>query len=129
MSQRYDVMMVEEYVDPQGQGRSKWTKIGAAFTNKDGSIGVQLVAMPINGKVILQVPLSEEEREAKFGATGKAFKQQAQGQQRAPRGGGPQRGNYGGYGGRQAPAQAPDYPPEWEDTPVDPQGGGGFADE
>jgi hypothetical protein len=28
-----------------------WTKIGAAFTNKDGSITVQLDALPVSGRL------------------------------------------------------------------------------
>lgn len=99
---RYDAMMIEEYVDAQGTGRSKWTKIGAAFENKDGSIGIQLNAMPLNGKVILQVPLTKEERDAKFGKKDTARPQtggcRPQGQ--------PQRGGYGSYGGRQPPTPA-----------------------
>jgi hypothetical protein len=139
--QRYEAMMVEEYVDAQGQGRSKWTKIGAAFVNKDGSIGVQLAAFPMNGKIVLQVPLSKEEREAKFGVN-QAQQRQPQGRPQQ-RGGGPQRGGYGNYGGRQppspqqqaAPPYAPPkdqgYPEAWDDVPPEgyTEGGGGFADE
>lgn len=63
--QRYDAMSVREY-QSNGQTKTAWTKIGAAFENKDGSIGIQLDAFPVNGKIILQVPLTREEREAKF---------------------------------------------------------------
>lgn len=103
--QRFDAMMVEEYTDREGNGRSKWTKIGAAFTNKDGSIGIQLIAFPMNGKVILQIPLSKEEREAKFGA-------KSGGSRPAPRGRSePQRGGFGNYGKKPAqPAQYPEPP-------------------
>jgi len=119
---RWDAMMVEEYVDGQGQGRSKWTKIGAAFENKDGSIGIQVNAFPINGKMILQVPLSKEEREAKFG------KKESGGGGGRPQGGQqrrgntqPQQGGFGNYGGRRPPAQPAQHP--------NAQGGDGFADD
>jgi len=119
---RWDAMMVEEYVDGQGQGRSKWTKIGAAFENKDGSISVQVNAVPLNGKMILQVPLSKEEREAKFGKkeSGGGGGQPQGGQQR--RGNTqPQNGGFGNYGGRRPPAQPAQHP--------NAQNGDGFADD
>jgi len=33
------------------EGKSRWVKIGAAFTNKDGSMNVFLDALPCDGKV------------------------------------------------------------------------------
>lgn len=60
---RYDAMTVVEYGQ---EGKSRWTKIGAAFVNENGSIGVQLDALPVNGKIILQIPLSKEEREQRW---------------------------------------------------------------
>ena len=46
-------------------GKSFWTKVGAAFTNQDGSINIELDALPTNGR--LQVrdrdePKDQEER-------------------------------------------------------------------
>ena len=36
----------------EGQnGKSRWTKVGAAFLNKDGSINVLLDAFPKDGKL------------------------------------------------------------------------------
>jgi hypothetical protein len=32
-------------------GKSYWTKIGAAFTNRDGSLNAYLDALPLNGKI------------------------------------------------------------------------------
>ena len=63
--QRYDVMSVREY-EQNGQPKSFWTKVGAAFTNRDGSIGVQLDCLPLDGKLVLQIPLTQEEKEARF---------------------------------------------------------------
>lgn len=87
---RWDVMSIREYTDASGQNKTNWTKIGVAFTNKNGSINVQLDALPLDGKCQLQVPLSREEREA-------MFSNKQQGQQR----GGPPRQQGGGFGGRQ----------------------------
>ncbi|NIM04121.1 MAG: hypothetical protein GTN65_00505 [Armatimonadetes bacterium] len=38
-------------------GKSFWVKVGAAFSNKDGSESLYLDALPVNGR--LQVRLSE----------------------------------------------------------------------
>lgn len=111
--QRWDAMMVREYTDRTGEVKSHWTKIGAAFENKNGSIGVQLDALPVDGKVILQIPLSREERAARYGGQQSG----GGGGNRGQRGGGqqqryqqrPQR--FGGQPSRQA-TPAPEYEPD-----------------
>lgn len=120
--QRYDAMTVREYTDGQGQARTTWTKIGAGFTNQDGSISLVLDAMPLNGKVILQVPMTKEEKDAKWGNRQGSFgggggRGWGGGQRR---GGGPQRGGFqappgpGRAGQRKAPEPPPDYPQDWD---------------
>ena len=37
-----------------------WTRIGVAFTNKDGSITIQLDALPVSGRLQIR---EDEERE------------------------------------------------------------------
>jgi hypothetical protein len=99
MAKRWDAMTVREYTDGQGAKRSDWTKVGAAFENANsGTISIQLDAIPITGKIILQVPMSREEREAKAQA-----RQAAQGAD--GRG-----GRFGGPRGDAPPAPPPDYP-------------------
>lgn len=132
MTIRYDAMLVREY-ESQGQARSQWTRIGTAFVNKDGSIGLALDAIPTDwtkSKIILQVPKTKEEIEAL-----RAEKLQSGGgqQQRAPRRNGPpQQGVQPNLprnrAPRQAPAPTPDYPQQWDDEA---QAGepAGFADE
>ena len=39
------------YSITERNGRSFWTRIGAAFTNKDGSITVKLEATPVSGQL------------------------------------------------------------------------------
>jgi hypothetical protein len=39
-----------------------WTRIGAAFTNKDGSITVQLDAAPISGRLQIREDEERDER-------------------------------------------------------------------
>ncbi len=92
--QRWDAMMVREYQDNQGQPRSFWTKIGAAFTNRDGSIGIQLDALPMDGRIVLQIPLSKEERQHR------QQQRQGGGQGGGQRGGGGFGNRGGGRGGR-----------------------------
>jgi hypothetical protein len=40
-----------------------WTRIGAAFTNKDGSITLQLDALPVSGRLQVRDDEPREERE------------------------------------------------------------------
>ena len=63
---RWDVQSMREYTDQAGVQKTAWTKVGSAFTNKNGSITVLLDCLPLDGKLQLQVPLSREEREAMF---------------------------------------------------------------
>lgn len=44
----------------RGPGKSFWVRIGAGFTNRDGSMNLHLDALPINGK--LQVREWEPDR-------------------------------------------------------------------
>jgi len=44
----------------KGPGKSFWVRIGAGFTNRDGSMNLHLDALPINGK--LQVREWEPDR-------------------------------------------------------------------
>jgi hypothetical protein len=53
---------VRENKEPGQKGY--WLEIGAAWTNKDGSLSLQLDAMPIGGRVIVR---ARQEREAQDG--------------------------------------------------------------
>lgn len=128
--QRWDCMTVTEY-QQNGQTKSKWTKIGAAFTNRDGSIGVQLDALPLDGRLVLQVPLTREEREARFQNRGRSQPQQGNFSGASGGGGGGGRGGGRGFTPRQQPqqqsfqqGQAPPYEPGDQDPGYD-EGSGG----
>jgi hypothetical protein len=43
--------VVYTIVQRQRTGRKHWVRIGAAFTNRDGSVNVQLDAVPTNGQL------------------------------------------------------------------------------
>jgi hypothetical protein len=44
------------HVRDAGPDRSFWNRVGVAWTNRDGSLSVHLDAVPLDGKVVLQVP-------------------------------------------------------------------------
>ena len=39
-----------------GNGESFWTRIGAAWSNKDGGFSLQLDAVPLDGRVVCMPP-------------------------------------------------------------------------
>lgn len=129
---RWDVMVVREFEGKDGT-QKVWTKVGVAFPGKGDSVSVQLDALPLDGRLVLVVPKTEEEWEAYRNGGGNNGRQ-AQGRGGSPRGrGGQQRGGgQRGSGGSQRRGGAPrpmnesipDYP-----GPRRGGGGGGFADD
>lgn len=57
---RKDVFTITE----AGNGNSYWHRIGAAFTNRDGSLTVVLNALPLDGKLVIR-ELQEQEDTSK----------------------------------------------------------------
>ena len=57
-AKRMDVYTI---VEKEGMDKSFWVKVGACFTNRDGSFNVFLDALPTNGK--LQIRQREERGE------------------------------------------------------------------
>ncbi len=52
---RYDVLVVEKYEDDTGTERSSWTRVGVAFSHKDGlGLNVELKAIPVSGKLVIR---------------------------------------------------------------------------
>jgi hypothetical protein len=45
--------------------RTYWTRIGAAFTNKDGSISVTLDALPVSGRLQIRDQEDRDERQGR----------------------------------------------------------------
>ena len=52
-------------ITERDNAKSIWTRIGSAFTNRDGSLTVRLDALPVNG--VLQVREPDERRETPAG--------------------------------------------------------------
>lgn len=55
-------MMLAYTVTERGD-RTFWTRIGVAFTNKDGSINVKLDAVPVSGTLCLRSAKTGEKQE------------------------------------------------------------------
>jgi hypothetical protein len=54
-SDRYDVLVVEKYEDGTGTEKSNWTRVGVAFSHKDGNgLNVELRAIPVSGKLVIR---------------------------------------------------------------------------
>lgn len=49
-------------VDNAKSGKAFWQKIGAAFTNRDGSLTLKLNALPVNGSMHVRDETPWEER-------------------------------------------------------------------
>lgn len=46
-AKRLDALVARDYEDGEGQKRTSWTKIGAAWEGKDGSWAISLDALPV----------------------------------------------------------------------------------
>lgn len=55
---------VSDTSSKEGDEKSRWTRIGATFLNKDGSESVLLDALPTNGKIVLRDPKSDDEKKS-----------------------------------------------------------------
>lgn len=46
------------------QSKSRWTRVGVTFLNKDNSETVVLDAIPVNGRLVLQPPKEKDSEPA-----------------------------------------------------------------
>lgn len=69
MTKRYDASSPREYEDRDGNTKTAWTRVGAAF-EKDGKITVLLDAYPLPGKDGHAKIILMEPRERSEGGTG-----------------------------------------------------------
>lgn len=54
-----------------GEGKSFWRLIGAAFVNRDDSLTVLLDALPVNGRLHIREPSEREEGDGEHKSGGK----------------------------------------------------------
>ena len=57
------------YVVTQRGTHKYWTRIGAAFVNRDGSFNVKLDAIPVSGEIHVRDYVPREDREDTSGPT------------------------------------------------------------
>ncbi len=62
MSSNGKTLDVYTVVEKPGTDRSFWVRIGACFTNRDGSFSVVLDALPTNGKLQIRSRQSESQK-------------------------------------------------------------------
>lgn len=51
-------------INEGGDGKNRWTKVGVAFLNKDGSLNVVLDVLPLTGKLHIRDRQEIEEKQA-----------------------------------------------------------------
>ena len=61
-------MKIVYVVVDRGPGKSFWTRVGAAFTNRDGSLTVRLDAVPMTGSLQIRDYVPREEGPSSPGA-------------------------------------------------------------
>ena len=59
MAEGAKMMQVYTIVERQGADRAFWVKVGACFSNRDGSLNVYLDALPTNGRLQIREPFPE----------------------------------------------------------------------
>src|SRR5687767_12458730 len=112
--QRFDVLVSEEN---EKSGKRWFTKVGSAFVNRDGSIGVRIVAgISITGNILIKEPYEKQADDQGNRGGG--------GYGRGNQGGGARRG--GGGGQQQRRGNGPPRRVSQEDFDYD--DGGGTSD-
>lgn len=53
--------LVAYQVREAGNSNGFWTRIGAAWSNKNGGFTIQLDAVPLDGRIVLNPPKKENE--------------------------------------------------------------------
>jgi len=53
---RYNVFVVDTYIDKQDQQQTDWLRVGVAFPHKDGKgFNVQVKALPGDGRLVIRL--------------------------------------------------------------------------
>jgi hypothetical protein len=69
MSERLDALVARKYTDRDGNEKTSWTKIGAAFPTQNGGYSITLEALPLptmgdrglETRIVLMVPKPRED--------------------------------------------------------------------
>jgi len=71
--QRLAVYVIREYTNSEGKPDSWWSRIGTAFVNKDGSLNVELDAVPVNGKLHIREEQKRDDSNQRGGDGGRSY--------------------------------------------------------
>lgn len=63
MAEGARMLQVYTIVEREGNEKSFWVKIGACFTNRDGSLNVYLDALPTNGRLQIREKFKDQAAE------------------------------------------------------------------
>lgn len=75
MAERLDALVAREYTDRDGNKKTSWTKIGAAFPSQNGGYSISLDALPIPSmgergletRIILKAPSPRNDDRSQHG--------------------------------------------------------------
>lgn len=75
MSERLDAVVAREYTDRDGNKKTSWTKIGAAWPTKNGGWSITLEALPLptmgerglETRILLMEPKPKDDRQQSSG--------------------------------------------------------------
>lgn len=56
------VYTVTKYTSRDGEAKTRWTEIGSANKNRDGSLNVYLNALPVNGQLTIRAPKKKDDQ-------------------------------------------------------------------
>lgn len=73
MAERLDALVARKYTDRDGNEKTQWTKIGAAFPTQNGGYSVTLEALPLpvmgerglETRILLMVPKPRDDQPAR----------------------------------------------------------------
>lgn len=60
MANKKPDLAVYTIVETAGDGKDFWQRVGSAWTNQDQSINIELNALPVNGRLQVRAPKSDE---------------------------------------------------------------------
>jgi hypothetical protein len=61
-TKRLQAYTITSRTNQDGEVKNYWHEIGVGWVNRDGSINVELFAVPVSGKLQLRVPRERSER-------------------------------------------------------------------
>ena len=89
------ISAMTEYTDRDNKKRTRWTRVGVAFENRDGSFNIELDALPVSGRLQMRKETADEATDRERRA---AERRRSRDFERGDVG--PDRGRDGGDGGR-----------------------------